>query len=105
MQSFLAEFFCASRTHLQQQRSRFFHIKIRYVTRSSTSPDKPSSLTAYAVNPSSTRAAAEQKGYVSYRGSTPETWGEMLIRGLWERYTESIIDLRFGYAEVDTYKK
>ena len=36
-------------------------------------------------------------------GRIPETRGVVLIRGLWGSHTESIIDVRFGDADTETY--
>ena len=33
-----------------------------------------------------------------------ETRGDVLIRGLWEIQNDVIIDVRFGDADMDTYK-
>ena len=33
-----------------------------------------------------------------------ETIGNFLIRGLWENQTDTIINVRFGDADTDTYK-
>ena len=41
---------------------------------------------------------------VRHIGSVTETWGNVSIRGLREIHTEEIIDVRFGYAEADTWK-
>ena len=38
-----------------------------------------------------------------YSGNIPETWGDMSIQGLWERQIAAIIDVRFGYAGLETY--
>ena len=38
-------------------------------------------------------------------GSITETWDDVLIRVLQEIQKESIIDVRFGYADVETHKK
>ena len=70
------------------------------ITKSSTLSYKPSPLTAYASNPSSTRVAADQRGGYVRRPNPPnsrsggrgvhharsilETGGGMLIRGLLE---------------------
>ena len=37
-------------------------------------------------------------------GITPETLGDVSIWGLWESQTEAIIDVRFGYADADSWK-
>ena len=39
-----------------------------------------------------------------HRGSASETRGGVSIRGLWERQTAVIICVRFGDADVDTWK-
>ena len=31
----------------------------------------------------------------------PETWGEVLTRGLWEIQTDAIIGVRFGNSDAD----
>ena len=41
---------------------------------------------------------------VIHGGSVPETWGDVSILGLWESQTEAIIDVRFGYSEMDSWK-
>ena len=33
-----------------------------------------------------------------------ETWGNMLSQGLWDRQVESIIDVKIGNADADSYK-
>ena len=38
------------------------------------------------------------------RGSL-ETWGDVLIQGLWESQTEAIIEVRLGESDCDTHKK
>ena len=35
----------------------------------------------------------------------PETWGGVLIKGLWESQTEAIIYVRFGDTDIYTYNK
>ena len=32
-----------------------------------------------------------------------ETWGDIIIQGLWVRYTDTIINVKLGDAEADTY--
>ena len=57
------------------------------------------------ANPSSTRAAEDQKGEVRHGRIIPETWGDVLIKGLWEIHTDAIIDIRFGDADGEIYVK
>ena len=45
------------------------------------------------------------EGEVRHRRSIKKTWDDVLIRGLWESHTDSIIDIRFGDDDVETYKK
>ena len=33
-----------------------------------------------------------------------ETRGDVLIRGLWDRQTDAIIDVKIGNADADTYR-
>ena len=39
---------------------------------------------------------------VRHGGRVPETWGDVSIQGPWESQKETIIDIRFGDADVDT---
>ena len=37
-------------------------------------------------------------------GIIPETWGDVSVQVLWEIQTEAVIEIRFGYADVETWK-
>ena len=49
------------------------------------------------------RSIAEEE--VRKRRGYSETRGDVLIRGIWESHNESIIDIRLGDSDYDTYKK
>ena len=38
-----------------------------------------------------------------HRMSVPETRGDLSIQCIWEIQTEAIIDVRFGYADAETW--
>ena len=59
------------------------------------------------ANPSSSRSAADNRGGggVHHRRSIPKTWDGVLIRGLWESHINTIVGVRFGDADADTYIK
>ena len=97
-------FWCVTRSAAATEVSSS-HVTMIYETISSTSPDKPYPLTTYKANPSSTRAAAYQRGDIRHRRNIPETRGDVLIRRLWEIQTDAIIDIRFGDAGAETYVK
>ena len=42
-------------------------------------------------------------GGVSHGGSVPEKRGGVSIHGLWASQIEAIIDVRFGYADAETW--
>ena len=33
-----------------------------------------------------------------------ETWGDVMVRGLWDRQVDAIIDVKIGDADADSYK-
>ena len=44
-------------------------------------------------------------GEICHRRIITETWGDVLIRGLWESQTDSRIDVRFKDADSKTYEE
>ena len=77
---------------------------MKCVTRYYTSFDKPYPLTMYASNPLSTRATADHSRRYIRGGGDLDTTGDVIIQGLWESKNDAIIDVIFGYSDVDTYK-
>ena len=81
------------------------HIKTKCVSSYSISLGEPYPITAYEENPQPTRDTAHQTRRYIRGGSRLETRGEIIIQGLWEIQTDSIIEIRFGYSDADTYSK
>ena len=70
------------------------HLTTRNVIISSTLPAKTSLLTGYAKNLIH-QVRIRSEGGVHHGRSIPETWGDLLIRGIWESHMEAIIDSDF----------
>ena len=81
------------------------HIIMRCVVSCSTLQNKPSTLTVYKANTSSNRATVDHMGKVNQGRSGLETRYDVVIWGLWESYTEAIIDVRLGHPGCYYHKK